>query len=131
LNRQADPAAPHFAVFDELIGHVTRQVAWDRTAQADANVVDANDLSLQIDERPSRIARENPCMVPYPLNERTHFLTVQPERSHGPREHHFAIADDSECDRLRKCQRATHGEHPVTDLHGIRIAKFRDWEWTA
>src|SRR5262249_28942645 len=100
-------------------------------AQADANVVNANDLSLQIDERPSRIARENPCIVPYPLHERTHFLTIQPERSHEPREHHFAIADDAQGDRLRKRQRATHRENPVADLHGIRIAKLGDWEWTA
>src|SRR5690606_9757639 len=63
LHRDAQHAAPHFAILDELIHHLARHVG--RNGEADADVaagrsedggVDADQLPAEVDQRAARVA---------------------------------------------------------------------------
>ena len=57
LHVEPDPAALHAAVLDDRERHVLREIGRDRAGQAEADLVDADDLAVQVDRAGRRSCR--------------------------------------------------------------------------
>jgi hypothetical protein len=125
LQLEAHPRPAHAPVAHEGLGHLARQVAGDRAAEAEADVVDANHLAAQVDERAAGVAREDRRVVADPANERADVLAVE---LHLARHDECEVADDAGGDRLRQAERAAHGEHRLAQRERRRVAEGRGGE---
>ena len=124
LELDADPTAGNMPLPDQLIDDVLCQIAGDGAAErAEADLVDADDLTRQINQRTAAVAAEDHGVVPDPADDPAHVLAVQAERSlHRLGHNHPHVADDAAGDRLGDGHRATHRQHHVADLQFARIA---------
>src|SRR5213076_2612682 len=105
LHVDAQPASLPFAPPHDLFGHAFGEVAGNGAAEAEADFVDADDVTAHVDERAARIAPVNRRVMADPADERADVLAVEPEtgeRTEEPRHDHLGIADDPERDGLRQ-----------------------------
>jgi hypothetical protein len=129
LNLEADPPALHVPVANDRVGDLAREIGGNRARQAEADLVDADDLPLQVDERTAGVAAKDGGIVPDPAHDRPDVLAVERhavERPEHARHDHLGVADDAHRDRLRQGERTAEGEHAVADLERGDVAEGGD-----
>ena len=77
LDVDAEPASLNFASGDNGISDGVGQIARNCSAQSELNFINADDFTLQIDERTAGVAGVNGCVMANPAHERAHVFTVQ------------------------------------------------------
>ena len=79
LDFDAEPTAADLAFFNDLAGDALGEVTGDGAAEAEADLVDTDDLAFQVDERAARVAGINVGVVADPADEGADILAVQRE----------------------------------------------------
>ena len=118
LDLHADAAALHRAMREKLIHDLTRHVDRDREADADVAAraknrrVDSDELALEVDERPARIAEIDGGIG---LNEILVGFDAEAGATDG--------AHDTGGDGLAEPERVADGDDVVADLQCVRVGK--------
>src|SRR5258705_4022831 len=89
----------HLAFGDNLIRPALRKVAGNRTGEAEADFIDADNFTTHVDQRAAGISAINRRIVPNPTNQPSDVLPIQLEMGEWPKEtrhDHFGVADDAQ-----------------------------------
>jgi hypothetical protein len=115
----AEPAARHLAILDDLLQHVAGDRYRDREADADRaaglredHAVDADQVAGRIDERAAGVPEIDRSIGLDEVLEAVYAEVVAPE-----------CADDSGRHRVAKAERIAYREHGVADAHAVDCAE--------
>ena len=134
LHVEPDPASLDPAVLDDRDRDFLREIRGNRAGQAHADLVDADDLPVHVDERPAGVAAEDRGVVTDPADDRSDILAFERhavERPEQLRHDHLGVADDAHRHRLRERERAAERQHPIADLQRRGVAEARRRETAA
>ena len=129
LHLETDPAPLDAALANDRLRDFARQIGGNRAGKPEADLVDADDLPLQVDERPAGVAAEDRRVVADPPHDRSDVLAVERHAVEGPehaRHDHLGVADDPHRHRLREGERTAERQHAVADLELRDVAERRD-----
>src|ERR1019366_3232412 len=88
LRVEAEPTSPDAACCHELLGYALGQVAGDSASQTVTDFVDADNLAMQVHQRPTGVPAVDRGVVPDPTHQRADVFAVQskaPGRTPEPR----------------------------------------------
>lgn len=115
--------ADYFLVLKQLIDDLRRRIHWDRKRNTNAPVdfhgVDTDDLSVQVHERTTRVARVDSGIR---LDELASFLRIPQLAAMS-----CHSADDASTDAMLERERAAKSTHPFTCSHISRSSELDRW----